>query len=207
MKSTTLMSAVVAMTFGFTAVADAKQPYVPHGPAFSGMGDSLSYTGTTVGGPLYARVEEGTGNACASVSTSATAVNYSTQAFNVGTSGNYDFTSAQGYFDGFITIYADSFSPAAPLANCLFANDDDINGPGNSEILAVPLQAGRTYFVVTSAFANGDADAFTNTITGVGPITLGFAEIISVDTLSTSTLALLGLLLLGAGFVAVRRFS
>ena len=138
------------------------------GPSVVTPEDTVMYSGDTTGEPTYNRALAD----CSGLSGVGTAVNYQVQDFTVGTSGNYDITSVQGY-DGFIHLYTNAFNPAAALTNCTAGSDDGSGGIGTSEILGVPLTAGTTYFVVTSGFANTDFGTYDNTLSGPGTILLG----------------------------------
>jgi hypothetical protein len=174
---------------------------------------TVTYSGTTVGGPVWNRPVSN----CAGLSGVGTATPYSTQQFYVTSAGAYDFFSNQsgggtqpdGGFDGFIFVYQDSFNPATPLTNCV-AGNDDAAVIGLSEILGLALDANRTYVYVTTGFGNTDAGPFSNQITGGGNIVLGPApaqQHVAVDSMSSAGLLGLALALGLAGFVAIRRYS
>jgi hypothetical protein len=127
---------------------------------------SASYSGTNVGGDLWDR-PVGAGPSISGLGPVA----YSVQAFTVSASGAYDLTSVQDY-DGYIHLYANSFDAGDQLANLLAGNDDGAGGIGTSDLLGRTLNAGTTYFLVTSGFAAGDEGTFTNTISGIGDVTI-----------------------------------
>ena len=100
-------------------------------------------------------------------------VGYTVESFNVLTTGLFDVTieidSVQD-FDGYIFVYHDVFDPMIPDANFLGCNDDAAGGGFRGSSVAVNLQCGTQYFVVTTSF-DGDVQAskfgtFTNTISG-----------------------------------------
>jgi len=122
-------------------------------------------------------------------------VNYSVQAFTTNTTGTYDFNSLQSY-DGYLHLYETSFDPANQVNNLLAGDDDGSLGIGSSEILGLMLTAGLNYFLVTSAFANGNVGTFTNTITDQA----GTAIITLQSVPEPTTLALFVLGLAGLGF-------
>ncbi|MBP8296913.1 MAG: hypothetical protein KAX84_12445 [Burkholderiales bacterium] len=176
---------------------------------------TISYTGNTSGGPTWNRPAVNSASDCGALSGVGTATPYSAQPFYVDAAGNYDIFSDQGDgggtrggFDGYIVLYRDSFNPASPLTNCVGGNDDAA-AIGLSEMLGVPLDANRTYVLVTTGFSNTDAGPFENEITGPGGIVLGqfVAEHVAVDSLGNEGLLLLGLVLGVAGVVAIRRYS
>lgn len=101
----------------------------------------------------------------------------------VSSGGVHDITSVQDY-DGYIHLYEGSFDPLDQLTGLVAADDDGAGGIGTSEILGFNLNAGSTYFLVTSGFAAGDEGTFTNRVTP-----------------APASMALLGL----GGLVATRR--
>ncbi|MEZ4669368.1 MAG: hypothetical protein R3E39_15795 [Anaerolineae bacterium] len=141
-------------------------------PVLAGTG---SYSGTNVGGGSWAR-PFADGTCCSGLGP----VLYHSQPFYVGTSGNYDVSSVQSGWDGYIFIYRNSFDPTNQSTNFVAGDDDGIGGIGTSNIDAVALTAGTTYFLVTTGFANGDEGTFTNTITGPGTVTIGTPAPITV---------------------------
>lgn len=118
-----------------------------------------TFTGTTVGAPVYNR-----GSGCSGLSGVGTATPFHVQPFTVSTSGSYSILSVQnGGWDGYIHLYQGSFNPGTPLTNCIASNDDFVN-IGQSLIPVVNLTAGDSYFLVTSGFANTDSGTFTTTL-------------------------------------------
>ncbi len=129
--------------------------------------DTVQYSDTIVGGPEWDRPY-----ADFSGISGLGPVRYHEQMFWVDLSGSYDLTSVQTY-DGYLLLYIDSFDPTDQLTNGVAGDDDGAGGIGTSDIIGVALEAGRQYFLITTAFANGDEGTFTNTLTGPGVITLG----------------------------------
>ncbi len=148
---------------------------------------TFSYSGDNMGGLMWDR-PIGMGPGISGLGP----VGYSVIEVGVTASGAYNFASVQDY-DGYLHVYAGSFNPLDQLTGLIGANDDGVGGIGTSNIDAVALTAGTSYFVVTSAFAAADMGTFTNTIDG-GP---GKAFAVPAP----SALALLGL----GGLVAGRR--
>ncbi|PID85203.1 MAG: hypothetical protein CSB13_09245 [Chloroflexi bacterium] len=133
----------------------------------------IEFSGTIVGSPdSWDRpweVGDGTSGSCPISSFGP--VNYVLHEFSVGVTGNYDIGSEQDY-DGFIHVYENAFDPADQCVG-LIALDDDGNGStGTSNINDLLLSSTNTYYLVTSAFSNGDEGVFTNTISGPGAITV-----------------------------------
>ncbi len=114
------------------------------------------FNGNNSGGPTFARplnVGNGTSGSC-SVSSSTTHP-YEVNVFDVSESGLYDvFASYDGY-DGFLLLYAGSFTASDPCRN-LIALDDDFNGLGASLIEDVQLNTGTTYRAVVTTFSSAN---------------------------------------------------
>ncbi len=131
--------------------------------------DTVLYNDTIVGGPEWDRPFTD----FSGISTLGP-VRYHEQMFWVDQTGSYDLTSVQdGGWDGYLLLYIDSFDPNDQLTNGVTGDDDGAGGIGTSDILGVALEAGRQYFLIMTAFSNGDEGTFTNTLTGPGIITLG----------------------------------
>jgi hypothetical protein len=84
------------------------------------------------------------------------------------------FYSAQDY-DGFLLLYENSFDPDNPLLNLISANDDTyfyfddmiflgIKNTSTIWLLPVPLEAQRSYILVTSSLNTGESGSFENTL-------------------------------------------
>jgi PEP-CTERM motif len=132
-------------------------------PALAG---TITFTGTTTGGPTYNRPFAGippTG-----LSGVGTAVRYSVNAFTVSQSGGYNFLNTTAY-DSFLGIHAGSFNPANGLQNAIAYSDDFVGLDGGFTALA--LLAGVSYFAVSSGFENTDFGAYSLNINGPGTIT------------------------------------
>lgn len=142
---------------------------VPAGQRAESLLATVNFTGTTVGGANWSRpFADCTGTS------GLGPVTLHTQPFSVTVSGNYALSSVQdGNWDGYIFVYTDPFSSAAPNTNCVIGDDDGAAGIGTSEIESVALTAGTTYVFVTTGFELGEEGTFTNTISGPGDINLG----------------------------------
>ncbi|MEZ4514130.1 MAG: choice-of-anchor Q domain-containing protein [Chloroflexota bacterium] len=123
-----------------------------------------NYSGSTSGNPFWTRPNEGGTCTLSTVST-----RYHVQAFAVDTSGNYNLSSNQSGWDGYIHLYQDSFNPLAPCTHYL-NGDDNVLSSGSSEISSQFLEAGRTYYFVTSGKFSSSAGNFSNSILGVGTV-------------------------------------
>ena len=101
--------------------------------------------------------------------------------------------------DTFISVYRNTFNPAAALTNVVAADDDA--GPGHLSTLSTALLAGTQYFLVVTSFANAQFGPYTghlNSTTALGQVVLG-----AVPELPTSVLMLTPLVI--GGLVAARR--
>lgn len=141
----------------------------PSGSPQANLGNAVMYSSTLVGTPTWTRpFADCTG------ATGLGPMGYQVQPFTVAVNGAYDVTSVQdGGWDGYVFVYQIAFDPLLPNTNCVIGDDDGGGGIGTSDILGVNLTAGTQYFVVTTAFENGEEGTFTNTINGPGVITLG----------------------------------
>lgn len=126
------------------------------------------YSGTLVGAPSWARPFAD----CTGLS-GLGPVGFHSQPFFVSAAGGYDVASIQTGWDGFVFIYESNFDPNAPNTNCIAGNDDGIGGIGTSNIDDAPLTVGTQYFLITTAFENGEEGPFDNSIDGPGTVTLG----------------------------------
>ncbi len=118
-------------------------------------------SGTLTAGPTYNRQ---VGN-CDGLSTTGTAVYYTTRSFTVGVSGVHTFELTSGFHDPYLFVYRDGFNPASPLTNCV-AGDDD-SGAGLLPRISTNLSAGSYVLVITS-FNNGATGAFSGYMAGPG---------------------------------------
>ncbi|MBA3713226.1 MAG: PEP-CTERM sorting domain-containing protein [Pyrinomonadaceae bacterium] len=152
--------------------------------------DTITFSSTTSGAPTFNRPVD-TGTALSSV---GTAVPYSIFQFSVGAAGPHTFLSiatTPGY-DPFLILYRNSFNPATPLTNFLFANDDFPPGNLTQSGFTLSLTTGINYFLVQTGFENTDFGNFTTVIGGPGAI---------IPVPEPATLVLLGSGIIG---VAVR---
>lgn len=169
------------------------------GLAAAASAQSVSYSdATTADGPRWNRPVQNGNSTPTGLSGTGTNTPYHVQAFHVGTSGSYGFSSlAADGWDNYLFLYSGSFNAASPLTGVVIGNDDN-PGIGQSGFSS-SLTAGTQYFLVTTGFGNADLGAFTNTIVwsqevGGGPITLGLIP-------TPGAAALLGL----GGLAASRR--
>jgi hypothetical protein len=123
-------------------------------PAVSG------FAGNTSGQPTWRRP-----NTTSALSNTGTAVPYQAVPFSVDATGPYVIKTVAGGYDGYLGIYAGSFSATDQLTNILALNDD---GPTGGSEVSVALDAGQTYYLVQSGFANGDFGPWTATFSGTG---------------------------------------
>lgn len=131
---------------------------------------TLSYSGTTAGGPTWNRPIAGN-PPVPPISGVGTAVRYDVYAFSVDTDGVYSFSStatSPANWDNYTFLYEINFNPANPFANVLIGNDDNPN-VGLSGF-SKALTTGLNYYLITTGFGNNDAGSFTNEIRGPGNI-------------------------------------
>lgn len=129
---------------------------------------TITYPGTLPASPTFNRP-----SGCATLSGVGTAVSFQQQSFTVDTAGSYTMTvlNTSPAIDTVIVLYQGSFSPGAPLANCIAYNDDAAGISPLSQITQT-LATGTTYVLVTTTFDNGELGSFNNEITGPGGIAL-----------------------------------
>ncbi|MDQ6651285.1 MAG: PEP-CTERM sorting domain-containing protein [Acidobacteriota bacterium] len=142
--------------------------------ATSALADTVTFTGTTAGGPTWHRPVANGNNPPTSLSGVGTAVPFSVTQLTVGTSGTYTFqctaTSPAGW-DNYTFMYQNSFDSASPLTNVLIGNDD--NPTVGLSGFSLNLNAGTTYFFIVTGFSNFDAGAWSTVASGPGTITVG----------------------------------
>jgi hypothetical protein len=158
-----------------------------------------SYNATTAGGPTFNRPV-----ACNALSGVGTAVRFHVQPVWAASAGLRTFTSVAttpAGWDNFLILYGAAWTPASPLTGCLALNDDGPAGIGQSQF-TFNMLANTQYFIVTTGFANTDAGAFTNTVTG-GQVTFGLINQNVIP--EPSTYALMATGLVGLAGMARRR--
>ncbi len=136
------------------------------GPA--ALAGTLSFDGSTVGGPLWARPLAGSPPTVVSPSL-ANNVAYQVTAFQVDQNDSFSLIATSGAptgWDSFTFLYKDAFNASQPLSNVLLGNDRLSGGPDTqSGFTNVSLQAGVSYFFVVSGYSNNQAGAYTAVIT------------------------------------------
>lgn len=158
--------------------------------------DTLTYGGTTAGGPFFARPDSNEDRV--PVAPSGFTSRYNVLQFSVSAAGSYVFASAATAplnWDNFTLLYQNVFNAAAPLSGVLIGNDD--NPTVGLSGFSYSLSAGVNYFFVTTGFTANDAGAFNNTVTGPGVITA------AAPIPEPATLTLLGLGV--SSLVAIRK--
>jgi hypothetical protein len=128
---------------------------------------AVDYTGNILASPTFNRPQVG----CSALSGVGTAVGYDARTVTVDVTGTYTIEVLSFSGDTMLFVYSPSFSPAAPLTNCV-ASDDD-GGVGLLSLVTTTLTAGVQYVVVTTTFGNGATGAYTNRIDGPGTATVG----------------------------------
>lgn len=123
---------------------------------------------------------------------------YGLQPLSVSAAGTYHVDEPGT--ESAVYILQGSFDPADVAGTCIAASNT------NPLTFDVALSSGVQYYavVIEDTFTQDGMD-YTLTISGPGEVTLGFASLIEVPTLSTWGLGLLGLLLASFAFVALRR--
>ena len=103
-------------------------------------------------------------------------------------------------YDGYLHVYIGSWDPLDQCTNLIALDDDGAGGIGTSDILGLAVDAGNTYWIITSAFAAGDEGTFTNTVACDVDVTLGTP----VPVMNGRWLAVLALVLLAGGLLVTR---
>jgi hypothetical protein len=137
---------------------------------------SVTFTGTTAGGPTFTRPLEGLPPTA--LSGIGAGVAYDVTGFTVSQSGGYDFLMTgldPDGWDTFLFVYADGFDPADPLANVL-AGNDDLGGIGLSGFDDLGLDAGTLYFAVATGFASDAEGRYALRIDGPGTVAAPIPE-------------------------------
>lgn len=122
-----------------------------------------TFTGSTVGGPVWRRPFSAT-----TLSSVCTACRYTAQTFVLAADSSCTINSVQNY-DGHIVLYKNSFNAGAPLTNLVEVSDDGELGTGTARIpndlnSDSRLLTAGAYFLVTSGFDNADQGSYTATI-------------------------------------------
>ncbi len=189
----------LALAMAFAGVGQAQVPYLI-------CDESISLPGyLNQGSPTYNRVESGSTEASCTVSDYATDVYYSAFVIDAQTAGHLvaSFCEDIYNFDTFLSVYQDpaggagAFDPLDPCTNLLGANDDAC---GLLSRVGANLASEGEVTVVVSSFANGQMGNFTLDLTLLCPAPM-------IPTLGSLGFAAFGLLLLGAGWLVLRRRS
>ncbi len=166
----------------------------------TGRADTVTYTGTTAGGPTWNRPIEG--NPPTVLSIVGTAVPYSVQQFSVSLAGLYNFQSTATNppnWDNYTFLYQNSFNPMSQFTNVLIGDDD--NPSIGLSGFSFNLVAGTNYLFVTTGFSNTSFGAFSNTFAGPGTISFGSANAVPE---SIPALPMFGLVVVGLAFARAR---
>jgi hypothetical protein len=155
-----------SIAWGLTASISSLTP--------SAQAATFTYSGTTVGGPVFNRPDANFSNPPTAVSgASGEAVPYSSFGFTVSAPDSYVFQSTAN-FDNFTVLYQNSFNPADSVFNAVIANDD--NPLVGLSGFTTALNPGTNYFLVTTGFDDTNVGTFTNTIVGAGAVTTAVPE-------------------------------
>lgn len=166
--------------------------------------ESIALTGfLNSDSPTYNRVESGSTAQDCEISTYGTSVYYSALAVDAQTAGFLvaSFCDDVYNFDTFLSVYqeaaggAGAFDPLDPCTNLLAANDDTC---GLLSRVATDLPSTGEVTVVVSSYSNGTTGNFTLDLSMACPVQ-------TIPTLGATGFAVLGVLLLAAGFVMLRR--
>ena len=99
-------------------------------------------------------------------------VQYHVLPVQVETTGTYQIDTAFDY-SGYLHLYEGQFDPLDQLAG-LIEGDSALSGSGS---ISAAFNTGTTYFVVASAFSDGDVGTFTHAISGPGGISIGQPQV------------------------------
>jgi M6 family metalloprotease-like protein len=100
-------------------------------------------------------------------------VPYDAMRFKVSTTGTYTLTSTAAAWRNFLFLYSTAFDPASPLEKVLLGSDDSVQFGTAS--FTTTLNAGTTYYLVTSGLQNDDSGAYTLDISGPGSVEVTLA--------------------------------
>ena len=137
--------------------------------AFALPAQAITFTGTTVGGPVWNRPFFD----FSGLSPNGTAVLYRVTPFSVTASGAYVFRNTALLpvnWDNFTFVYQTAFNPATPLVNGVIGNDD--NPTIGLSGFTTALTAGTNYFYVVTGFAAVAFGTYSASITGPGNVVL-----------------------------------
>lgn len=123
------------------------------------------YSSQTSGRGTFIRPQEGS-----TCSMSNTTTYYEVLPISVSQTATYTITNQySANYDGYLQLYAGSFDTNNPCAT--YINGDDDFGTIEFSRLIVTLQAGQTYYIVTSSYNSYESGEYTTQITGAGNIT------------------------------------
>ncbi len=99
---------------------------------------------------------------------------YDVRSFRVSQTGSYDINQFNGGYDGYILLYEDPLDLTVSPPITLIAGNDDSAGVTGSDpaLIGIPLNAGETYYLVSTGFNTIDFGAYSTTITGPGDLML-----------------------------------
>jgi len=135
-------------------------------PAVARADVIISYSGTTVGSPLWNRPIENGNDTPDTLSLDADGVPFDSHEFQVTIPGLYSLFSSSTdplFWDNYTFLYVNSFDATNPLMNVVVGNDD--NPDTGSSGFDATLLTGVNYFFITTGFGNFDEGAFENTFT------------------------------------------
>ena len=132
------------------------------------LAGTLSFDGSTVDGPLWARPLAGSPPTVISPSL-ANKVSYQVTAFQVDKNDSFSLIATSGAptgWDSFTFLYRDAFDASQPLSHVMLGNDR-LAGAADTKsgFTNVSLQAGVNYFFVVSGYSNNQAGAYSVAIT------------------------------------------